>query len=60
MRNALTLGGIVYATMALFFAMTYFMSGGGNAYSAHISLIEAMEMGLVWPWHFMEYVGLSA
>ena len=60
MRKYLGFGGLVYLFVATFITTGHYLQGNSSAYSNNVSLVEAMALGLSWPWHLLQVVGVVA
>ena len=60
MRKYLAFGGIIYAGVATFITTGSYLRGSNSAYSSHVTLVDAMEIGLSWPWQLLQVAGVGA
>jgi len=60
MRKVFVVGGFIYSGVAAFITTGYYLKGGGNAYSSHVTLADAVGMGLSWPWQLLQVAGIVA
>jgi hypothetical protein len=58
MRQYLTVGGIVYTGVGLFLFIAVYLRGSDSAYTADLSWSDAFEVGLMWPWHLLQGLGI--
>jgi len=59
MRKVFAFGGFIYAGVAAFITTGYYLKGGSSAYSSHVTLVDAMGMGLSWPWQILQVAGIG-
>ena len=60
MRKIFVFVGFIYAGVAAFITTGYYLKAGNSAYSSHVTLVDAMEMGLSWPWQLLQVAGVVA
>ena len=60
MRKYLRVGGLVYVSVASFITTGHYLHGNNSAYSTDVTLVEAMGLGLSWPWQLLQVVGVGA
>lgn len=60
MQKFLGIGGLVYAGVAGFITTGHYLHGNNSAYTANVTLAEAMGLGLTWPWQLLQAVGVVA
>jgi len=60
MRKVFVVGGFIYSGVAAFITTGYYLKGGDNAYSTNVTLMDAVEMGLSWPWQLLQVAGIVA
>jgi hypothetical protein len=47
-------------SVASFITTGHYLHGNNSAYSANVTLVEAMGLGLSWPWQLLQAVGVGA
>ncbi len=60
MQKYFVFGGVIYAGVATFITTGYYLQGSNSAYSSHVTLVDAMEVGLSWPWQLLQVAGIGA
>ncbi len=54
------LGGVLYAGVGSFLTLAVYLRGNDSAYTSEQNWFDALEMGLIWPWHVLKYIGIVA
>ena len=60
MKKYLTFGGVLYVGIGAFLTLMIYLRGSDSAYTSDQNWFEALEVGLVWPWHVLKYMGVVA
>jgi hypothetical protein len=51
MKKFFALGGVLYVGIGAFLTLAIYLRGSDSAYTSDQPWFEALEVGLVWPWH---------
>ena len=60
MNKYFAFGSVLYVGVGTFLALALYLRGSDSAYTSEQNWYEALEMGLIWPWHVLKYMGLVA
>lgn len=60
MKRCLAFGGLLYAGVGLFLFAAVYVRGSDSAYATHQSWSDAFEVGLTWPWHVLQSIGVGS
>ena len=60
MKKLLAFAGVLYVGIGAFLAVTIYLRGNTSAYTKDQNWYDALEVGLVWPWHVLKYLGVVA
>ena len=60
MQKYFTLGAVLYVGIGAFLALAVYLRGSDSAYTSDQNWFEALEVGLVWPWHVLKFMGVVA
>ena len=60
MNKYFAFGGVVYAGIAVFLTLAIYLRGSDSAYTNDQNWYEALEVGLVWPWYVLRFMGVVA
>ena len=60
MNKYFVFGGVLYTGVGAFLALAIYLRGNDSAYTSEQNWYEALEVGLIWPWHMLKYMGIVA
>lgn len=60
MKKFFALGGVLYVGIGAFLTLAIYLRGSDSAYTSDQPWFEALEVGLVWPWHVLKHLGVVA
>jgi hypothetical protein len=60
MNKYFILGGVLYAGVGSFLTLAVYLRGNDSAYTSEQNWFDALEVGLIWPWHVLTYIGIVA
>ena len=58
MKRCFALGGILYAGIGSFLSLAVYLRGNDSAYTTDQNWSDALVVGLTWPWHVLQYMGV--
>ena len=59
MKRCFAFGGVLYAGVGLFLFLAVYLRGNDSAYTSQQNWSDALEVGLTWPWHVLQYFGIG-
>ncbi len=60
MNKYFILGGVLYAGVGSFLTLVIYLRGNDSAYTSDQNWFDALEVGLIWPWHVLKSMGIVA
>ncbi len=58
MSKIFILGGVLYAGVGSFLTLAVYFRGNDSAYTSDQNGFDALEVGLIWPWHVLKAIGI--
>jgi hypothetical protein len=60
MNKYFVFGGVLYTGVGAFLTLAIYLRGNDSAYTSEQNWYEALEVGLIWPWYMLKYMGIVA
>lgn len=60
MNKFFAFGGVLYVGIGGVLALALYLRGNDSAYTSEQNWYEALEVGFIWPWHVLKYMGVVA
>lgn len=58
MGRIFAFAGVLYAGVGTFLFVVVYLRGNNSAYTTDQSWSEAFQLGLTWPWHVLQSLGI--